>query len=97
MNLDEHNLYVLRDILEKAQAPGKHSAIEQKVGDYYAACMDETTIEKKGTAPLQPEMQRIAAIKSKQEIHSAGREHAPQRHPGAVQLSIPCPTCTIPA
>ncbi len=66
--LDEHNLYVLRDILEKAEAPGQHSAIEQKVGDYYAACMDEATIEKKGAAPLQPEMERIAAIKSKQQV-----------------------------
>jgi len=67
-SLDEHNLYVLRGILEKAQAPGQHSAIEQKVGDYYAACMDEATIEKKGAAPLQAEMEPIAAIKSKQEI-----------------------------
>src|SRR5271165_5531438 len=62
--LDEHNLYILRGILEKAQTSGQRSAIEQKVGDYYASCMDEATIEKKGTAPLQPEMERIAAIKS---------------------------------
>jgi putative endopeptidase len=66
--LDEYNLYVLRDILTKAEGPGNHSAIEKKVGDYYAACMDETAIEKKGIAPLQPEMGRIAAIKSKQEL-----------------------------
>jgi len=66
--LDEHNLYILRDLLDQAQAPGKHSAIQQKVGDYFAACMDEGTVEKKGTVPLQPEMNRIASIKSKQEI-----------------------------
>jgi putative endopeptidase len=66
--LGDNNLYILRDILEKAQAPGQHSAIEEKVGDYYASCMDEATIEKRGAAPLQPEMQRIAAVKSKQEI-----------------------------
>ena len=66
--LGDNNLYILRDLLEKAQGPGQHSAIQKKVGDYYAACMDEATVEKKGTAPLQPEMQRIAAIKSKQEI-----------------------------
>jgi len=66
--LDEHNLYILRDLVDQAQAPGKHSAIQQKVGDYYAACMDEGTVEKKGTVPLQPEMNRIASIKSKQEI-----------------------------
>ena len=66
--LGDHNLYILRDLLEKAQGPGQHSAIQKKVGDYYAACMDEATVEKKGTAPLQPEMERIAAIKTKQEI-----------------------------
>ncbi len=66
--LDEHNLYILRDIVDQAQVPGKHSAIQQKVGDYYAACMDESAIEKKGTAPLQPEMERIDSIKTKQEI-----------------------------
>ncbi len=66
--LFDNNLYILRDILDKASAPGQHSAIEQKVGDYYASCMDEATIEKKGAAPLQPEMERIAAVKSKQEL-----------------------------
>ncbi|HME31641.1 MAG TPA: M13 family metallopeptidase, partial [Terriglobales bacterium] len=66
--LDEYNLYILRDILEKAQVSGQHNAIEQKVGDYYASCMDEATIEKKGTAPLQPDTERKAAIKSKQEL-----------------------------
>ena len=66
--LGDNNLYVLRDILEEAQALGQHSAIEQKVGDYYASCMDEATVEKKGATPLQPEMQRIAAVKSKQDI-----------------------------
>ena len=66
--LDERNLYVLRDILDQTQAPGKHSAIEQKVGNYYAACMDETVIEKRGAAPLEPEMNTIAAIKSKQDL-----------------------------
>jgi putative endopeptidase len=66
--LDEYNLCVLRDILGKAEGPGNRSPIEKKVGDYYAACMDETAIEKKGIAPLQPEMERIAAIKSRQEL-----------------------------
>jgi predicted metalloendopeptidase len=66
--LAERNRYLLRDILEETQAPGKHSAIEQKVGDYYAACMDETVIEKRGTAPLEPEMNQIAAIKTKQDL-----------------------------
>ena len=33
--LADHNLYILRDILTDAQAPGKHSAIETMVGNYY--------------------------------------------------------------
>ena len=67
--LAEHNLYVLRDILEQAQSTSaKRSPIQQKVGDYYAACMDEVTIEKRGTEPLKPMMDQIAAIKTKQDL-----------------------------
>ena len=71
--LRERNIYILHDILKQAQASGKHDPIEQKVGDYYAACMDETTIEKQGTAPLTASISQIAAVKSKQEfIQQAG-------------------------
>jgi predicted metalloendopeptidase len=66
--LAEYNQYVLRDILDQVQAPGQHTAIQKKVGDYYAACMDEAAIEKKGTAPLTPTMNAIAAIKTKPEL-----------------------------
>src|SRR5580693_7599846 len=55
--LADHNLYILRDILTEAQAPGKHSAAETMVGAYYASCMDESAIEKKGTAPLTPALE----------------------------------------
>jgi len=74
--LRENNLYILRDILDQSQAPGKHSAIQQKVGDYYAACMNETVIEQKGTAPLTPVMNQIAAIRTRQQlIHQIGVMH----------------------
>jgi putative endopeptidase len=66
--LAEHNLYVLRDILQQAQAPGQHSAIEQKVGDYYAACMDESVIEKRGTEPLSATMNQIAVINTREDL-----------------------------
>jgi len=65
--LQEHNFYVMRDILEKAQAKPS-SPIAKKVGDFYASCMDEATIEKAGAAPLKPEMQRIAAINNRQQL-----------------------------
>ncbi len=66
--LDENNLYVLRDILEETQTLKQPNAIQKKVGDYYAACMDETVIEKRGAAPLTPMMSQIAAVKTKQEL-----------------------------
>jgi len=68
--LRERNIYILHDILGQAQASSKHDAIEQKVGDYYAACMDETVVEKRGTEPLASTMSAIAAVKTKPELIS---------------------------
>jgi len=65
-NLYEFNLQALHGILEKAStahaAPGSD---EQKIGDYYASCMDTAAIDKAGLAPLQPELDRIAALTSR--------------------------------
>jgi putative endopeptidase len=66
--LAEHNLYVLRDILNQAQTPGQHSASEKMVGTYYAACMDESTIETKGAAPLTPELERLNGVNTKADV-----------------------------
>ncbi|HLX76652.1 MAG TPA: M13 family metallopeptidase [Terriglobales bacterium] len=49
---------------------------QQKIGDYFAACMDTSAVEKLGLAPLQPRLQRIAGLKSKSEIPAyLGSEH----------------------
>ncbi len=67
--LDQNNQIILRKILETASVDDpKRSANDQKIGDYYASCMDEAAIEKKGVDPLKPELDRIAAIKSKAEL-----------------------------
>lgn len=67
--LAERNRLVLRDILEKAavERPGR-SAVDQKIGDFYSSCMDEATINRKGIAPLKLELDRIAALKSKDQL-----------------------------
>src|SRR5207302_4585415 len=62
--LAERNRLILRDILENASkkaASGQSSALEKKIGDYYASCMDEAAIERKGATALKPELDRIAA------------------------------------
>ena len=65
----DHNQEVLQAILEKAAAGGaERNANEQKIGDYYASCMNEDAINRDGLKPLQPELDRIAALKSKDEL-----------------------------
>jgi len=67
--LEERNLTILRDILEKAAVTSpKRSPVEQKIGDYYAACMDEAAIEKKGIEPIKPELDRISALSDKESL-----------------------------
>jgi putative endopeptidase len=64
--LAERNQTALRGILEKVSANDpKREAIDQKIGDQYAACMDEAAIEAKGIAALKPELDRIAGLGSK--------------------------------
>ncbi len=69
-NLYEFNLQALHGLLEKvgAKSGAEHGSIEQKLGDYYASCMDTAAIEKKGLTSIQPELDRIAALKSKEEL-----------------------------
>ena len=67
--LQQRGEYIVRDILEKASAdrPGR-SVNEQKIGDYYASCMDEAAIEKASTKPLEPDFLSIAALHSKEDL-----------------------------
>ncbi len=67
--LEDENRAQLRSILEEAAKPDSaRSSVTQKIGDYYASCMDESAIEKLGIQPLLPELQRIAHLKSKQDF-----------------------------
>src|SRR5579863_1746217 len=59
--MQDENLARLRGILETESAPDpKRDAAEQKIGDYYASCMDEKTIENKALDPLRADLDRIA-------------------------------------
>jgi endothelin-converting enzyme/putative endopeptidase len=65
--LAELNRLQLRQILEQAASPAAgatRSPNEQKIGEEYASCMDTAAVNKLGIAPLQPELDRIAAIKT---------------------------------
>src|SRR6476469_9198435 len=65
----DYTEYILHTMLEKAAAGGAgRTPNEQKLGDTYAACMDVDAINQKGLKPLQPEFDRIAALKSKDDL-----------------------------
>jgi putative endopeptidase len=64
ITLTEKNQQALRGILEEAAAktsaaPGSN---EQKIGDYYASCMDTGAIEAQGLKPLAPILAEVEAI-----------------------------------
>jgi len=63
--LADRNRETLHTILEADRNTGaKPGTSEQKLGDFYASCMDEAKIEAEGTRPLQAEFARIDAISS---------------------------------
>jgi len=67
--LDEDNLNFLRGILEQAAAGGgQRDKVTQEIGDFYAACMDESTVEKQGLKPIQADLDAIAGLQSMVEI-----------------------------
>ncbi len=66
--LAENNRLVLYEILTNAAKPGKHNPIEQKVGDYFAACMDTKTIDARGTEPLKAELSAIDKVSTRPEL-----------------------------
>ncbi len=65
----DYTEYELHALLEKAAVDSTtRTPNEQKIGDYYASCMNTEAIHAAGLKPLQPELDRIAALKDKSEL-----------------------------
>ncbi len=77
VEIRERNAVVMRQILERASSAGAgRNLVDQKIGDYYGACMDEKAVEANGLKPLQPELNRIANAKDKPSlIEAVARVH----------------------
>jgi putative endopeptidase len=93
--LQDENRAQLRTILEDAvKASGPRDAVThdvtQKIGDYYASCMDEAAIEKLGSKPLAPELERIADLKSKQDLaeYAATAQFPPSLYGGGTLFTF---------
>ena len=67
--LTQENQQFLWGILDDlAKNTAGRNPNQQKIGDYFAACMDETAIEKLGSRPIQPYLAEIDGISSKQQL-----------------------------
>jgi putative endopeptidase len=67
--LYQDNLNFLRGILEQAAASKDSTdSVTRTIGGFYAACMDEPGIEKRGITGLQPQLGAIAGLKSVRDL-----------------------------
>lgn len=67
-NLDLYNQTILRNTLQAASVAKDRDALHQKIGDYWSSCMNLAQIERNGLKPIQPDLDRIAAMKSLRDL-----------------------------
>jgi putative endopeptidase len=73
--LRERNEKMLRGVLDAAAAkPEPAGSDTQKIGDFYATALDEAGAEKAGRTPIEPELARIAALKTPADVAAFVRE-----------------------
>ena len=67
--LFEDNLNFLHGILEQAAANDpRRNVVTREVGDFYAACMDEAAVEKRGVSAIHAQLEAISALQSAPEL-----------------------------
>jgi putative endopeptidase len=67
--LAQDNVNFLHGILDQAATnTSGRDKVTQEIGDFYAACVDTAAIEKRGIAPIQPQLDEIATLKSAHDL-----------------------------
>jgi putative endopeptidase len=61
---DENQHFLWGVLLEASKPSPSRSPSEQKIGDYFGACMDEPAIDKAGIEPIRADLDEIAALRS---------------------------------
>ena len=59
---------ILANLAAQEGQPGGRTPSQQKIGDYFAACMDQQAVNARGAAPLRQYLALIAAMGSKKEL-----------------------------
>jgi putative endopeptidase len=68
LDKNQQNLRQILEAAEKQQAVAGSN--EQKIGDFYASCMDTAAIEAAGTKPIDAELATIAAMKNAADLQA---------------------------
>ena len=84
--LADENSQFLWGILEQDAKLRDRTQAQQKIGDYFAACMNTEVINARGLEPLKPELDRINGISSREQLAAFLRDGANRR--GLYFLSI---------
>jgi endothelin-converting enzyme/putative endopeptidase len=69
--LANDNQQFLWGILEDDAKAMNRTPVQQKVGDYFSACMNTSAIDALGDKPVLPELAKVDALKTRSEILSA--------------------------
>ncbi len=69
--VEQKNEEFLRETLEKAAASPGDDPVLKKIGDFYAACMDEAGVDKAGATPVAPLLALAASVKDVPSLASA--------------------------
>jgi putative endopeptidase len=64
----ENQLFLWGLLLQAGKGGSERTPNEQKIGDFFHACMDEEAVEKAGAAPIKPALDQIAALQSLAEL-----------------------------
>ena len=68
LDKNQQNLRQILDATDSSKAASGSN--EQKIGDFYASCMDTTAIDAAGTKPIDAEMANIAAMKTEADLQA---------------------------
>ncbi len=69
--LANENQQFLWGILETDAKAANRTAVQQKVGDYFQACMNTSAIDGAGLKPIEPGFAHIDSLKSREELIAA--------------------------
>ncbi len=74
---------IIEDSAQAADTPDK-----KRIGDFYAAFMDEARLEQLGVAPIQSELARVAALSDKKQLPALFAYHNRHNFMAPIDLAI---------